>query len=368
VREAVKTKTEVLARAQSILAEKPFSKMAEAEFNSLMRLHDAMSEVQPETRSRDAAAELRAQAEVRVKTEAADQEFRHYTRSIETRSYTALNTGVGAQGGYLIPDAWRKEYQSRLVSASGFLKAGVTILDSENAYGRPWLHFFSDDSANQAEILPENTALTSTPNPVASVKTPPVVTFASGSLVSGELTSDIAFDLDGYLQSLFAVRVARKFNNWASVDATNGLVPQLTVSATTASATLPTIVELTNMQTAIDYAYREDGAAYMLSPAMETLLKQQVGTSGNRVYPEMNDGKLLGYDYHVNVDLLYAPANVGVIFGSFKRLAIVQNVRPILLKSIERFAEFNQRFYVFFHRLGIKLVDQNAATALKLHA
>jgi len=32
----------------------------------------------------------------------------------------------------------------------------------------------------------------------------------------------------------------------------------------------------------------------MLSPAPEVVLRSEVGSSGNKVYPEMEDGKLLG--------------------------------------------------------------------------
>lgn len=362
-------RTEILARAEGLLKQTPFSKQNEAMVNSLLRLADALTE-EPENRGNNVQSEeLRARAAERSNVDVADAEFHQFLRTgAEKRTYTALNVATGSQGGYLVPNAWLKEYQSRLVSASGWLKAGVTVIDTENQYGRTWLHFFSDDTANEAEILAENTPLSSTPVPAAAVKTPSVVKFSTGGLVSGEILADAAFDLDSYLQGLFAVRVARKFNNWASVDATNGIIPQITVSATAASQTVPTIVELTNLQTAIDYAYREDGAAYMLSPQMEAVLRQQVGTSGNKLYPEMERGQLLGYDYTVNVDIPYAAGSVGVVFGNFKRLAIVQNVRPILTKSVERFAEFDQRFYAFFHRMGIKLVDANAATALKLHS
>jgi hypothetical protein len=35
---------------------------------------------------------------------------------------------------------------------------------------------------------------------------------------------------------------------------------------------------------------------------------------------------------------------------------------------VERYAEFFQTLYGIVHRLGVKIVDPNAATALKLHA
>jgi HK97 family phage major capsid protein len=361
----VTKKQEVLRKAEALLNLKPFSKQAEAEFHSLMKLHDALPD-EAETRgSNETSEELRARAEC-ASVDAGDGDFRHYLRTGERR--TALNVATGSQGGYLVPTAWAAKYQARLASASGILKAGATILNSENAYGRPWLHFFSDDTANEAVVLAENAQFSNTPTPVAAVMTPTVLKYSTAGLASAEISADAAFDLDGYLQSLFGVRVARKFNNVASVDATYGIIPQLTVSATAASTTVPTIVELTQMQTAIDYAYREDGAQYMLSPTMEAVLRQQVGTSGNKLYPEMEKGMLLGYPYTVNVDMPYAAGSVGAAFGSFARAILVQNVRPILVRSVEKFAEYNQIFFAFHHRMGVKLVDANAVTALKLHS
>jgi HK97 family phage major capsid protein len=353
----------LLTKAEELLARRPFSKQLEAEFNSTLLLADSFND----GARRERIASVMG-AEARNTADEAEVQFRNYTRTSEKRSYSALNVATGSQGGYLVPTKWKAEYQTRLTSASGWLKAGATVVDGPAIGGNPYLSFFSDDQANQAEILTENTAFASTPLVVASVKTPVVFKFSSASLVSSELTDDIAFDLDRYLKSLFAVRVARKFNNFASVDSTYGLFSQLTVGATTASTTVPTIVELTNMQTAIDYGYREDGAVYMLSPGMEAVLKQQVGTSGNKTYPEMADQKLLGYNYVVNVDQPYAAASVGVVFGSFRRAILVQSVNPILLRSVERYAELSQVFYAFFHRMGVKLVDANAVTALKMHA
>jgi HK97 family phage major capsid protein len=368
VREVInQNRSELLAKARAILEVKPYSKQSEATFMSIMKLVDAYD---AETRHRQADVTL---AEIRKETETtkaakAAMEFRHYLACpSEKRTYSAMGENTLGGGGYFVPTEWLKTYQAKLASASGWLKAGAQIVSSQTIVGRPYVDFLTDDISNEAEILDENASFNPA-NPTFATAMPTVKRFASSSLLSTELWQDSAFDLEQYLQTTFAVRVARKFNNFASVDGTYGLLSQLTVGATAASSTVPTLAELVNMQTAIDYAYREDGAVYMLSPTMEAVLKQQVGTSGNKLYPEMNDGDLLGYDYVVNVDQPYAAANVGVVFGSIKRAVLVQSVTPGLVRSAERYAEFSKIFIGYVHRLGVKLADSTAVTALKLHA
>jgi len=370
VRSRVSKRSEVLERAENLLKSGSFSKMDEAHFHSLMRLHDALPEDKAETRGYHDAAELRTRAAERGNVDAVDEAFRAYLRKGEKR--TALNVATGSQGGYLVPAAWQANYQQRLVSSSGILKAGATIVNSDNAYGRPWLHFFSDDTSNEAVVLAENAQFASTPTPVASVTTPTVQKFSTAALASAETASDIAFDLDGYLQSLFAVRVARAFNHVASVDSTYGVVNQFNVGATSASSSVPSLVELSAMQdpSVINPAYLEADSepCYMVSPTMRTRLVQQVDANGRRLYPEIAKGELLGFPLVSNVDMPSAASSVAVTFGSVKRAVLVQNVRPILLRSVEKFAEYNQIFFAFHHRLGVKVTDANAITALALHS
>jgi HK97 family phage major capsid protein len=358
----VEKRSALLEKAEAILARRPYSKQDEAEFKSTMLLADSMAD----GARRERIAGIIG-AEERNAADEAAVNFRHYVRTAERRTYSGLVAGTGSAGGFLIPVEWKRQYQAQLVSSSGILKAGATIVEGPAIGAKPYLNFFSNDSGNVATVSAENAQLTKT-NPVASVTTPHVSKFGTGLNISNELVADLGFDLDSFLQGTFGVRVGRAFNTFASVDSTYGVIPKVTVSATAASSTLPTIAELTNMQTAIDYAYREDGAAYMLSPALEILLKQQVGTSGNKVYPEMENGRLLGHNYVVNVDQPYAPSGVAALFGNFKRAFLVQEVSPVLIASKETYAEYFQTAFFYFHRLGIKLADSSAVTGLALHS
>lgn len=370
-------RSEVLARAEALIKQTPFSKQNEAMVNSLLRLADAM-EVDEKAATRASngnAVELRT--ENSSKELRAEAEFKSFIHTVlapgekNLRTYSALEEGA-APGSYNIPSQWRREYNSRLISASGWLQAGLTVKDTNT--GRKFISFFDDDTngANVASIIADNQTLP-TANPTFTSPTPDVKSFATSTVISNQFGQDVqngSFDVDAFLQTLLGKRVGRKFNTWATNDGTYGLLPQITVSATAASTSVPTLGELADMQEAVDAAYFESDSApvYMMAQALRNRLLKQLDSQGRRVFPEIQDGKLLGLPLVINADMTAAAGDTAVVCGSIKRLAFVQDVRPALIKSAERYAEYFQTMYGVVHRLGLKLVDANAATALKLHA
>jgi HK97 family phage major capsid protein len=358
----------LLANAQAILNERPYSRMSEARFMSIMKLVDAIdADRGADVRAIEASAKL---AEIRGEETSAkelrvQEEWRHFVhKPSEKRTYTALETDLATGSATVPAGQWLHQYNSRLASYSGWLKAGATLQNVTN--GVPFISFFSDDVANQASIIGENTLLPQV-NPVFAAPKPNVKNFATSVTVSNLLLQDAQFDLDGFLQSLFAVRVARKFNNFASVDGTEGIFAQLTVGATSMSSSVPGNDELLDMQNQIDAAYTEADSApcYMVSPAMRIRLMKTRDTAGAMLYPELKQGQLLGFPLVENIDQSSASGGVGVVFGSIKRAVLVQS-QHTLIRSRERAAEFNATLYGFVARMGCKLIDGNAVTALKL--
>jgi HK97 family phage major capsid protein len=177
----------------------------------------------------------------------------------------------------------------------------------------------------------------------------------------------------GTFANLFGRRVGRKLNSYMSNDVTDGLLAQITVGATLSLAALPTLDNLSDMQSPaqIDPSYldADSAPAYMASPALISVLRKQVATgSGELLYPEIKDGKLLGLPLIANVDMGIDAGDVAVVCGSFKRGVLGQDAGSVLIRSAERYAELGQVFFGYVNRLGIRLVDNNALVALKLHA
>lgn len=366
---STESRASLIAQAEGLLRNNPFTKEHSAKFDALMSLANAFQE-SSEDRFRSASVG----AHISEQAEAAEKEFRNYVRTGKAlRTYVPMNEGTGSQGGYFVPEQWRSEYQSRLVSATGLLAAGATLAELKT--GRKYLSFLSDDTGSEAEILAENTQLNdgaNPVNPVAAVYSPTLNKYATSTVVSNEELVDAAFDIDGYLQKLFAVRVSRKANNYMTADGTNGIIGKLTVGATTAAA-VPSLAELAAMQSPaqIDPAYLEADSqpCYMISPALRATLLAQTGSgSGNKLYPELSEGKLLGFPVCINVDMSASAGSVAATFGSVKRAVFVHSTPAILVRSKELQAEFDRTYFALFHRLGAVVTDVNALTALQLHS
>ena len=361
-----KNRTELMTKAKSLLNTKPFSKQAEAEFVRTVQLidlidadrkHDnALRSLQSFEREERDTAELRVQ-----------EEWHHFVhRPFEKRTYSALQEG-GAPGSAIVPfGQWLHQFTERLISSSGWLKAGATLHQTNT--GTPYVSFFSDDETAVASITSENQSLPQANSLFAAPK-PDVKNFSTSVSVSNQLVQDAQFELDGFLQGLFATRVARAFNTFATSDATYGLLSQLTVGDT-AATTVPSLGDLADMQDQIDPAYLEADSqpCYMMSQSLRNILLKQVASSGNLLYPEIKQGQLLGLPLIINTDMTANAGDVAVVCGSVKRAVLVQSVNATFIRSAERNAEFNQTFYGWVSRLGVKLIDGDAVTALKLHA
>lgn len=359
-------RAELMSKAHQLLKSNPFSKQAEAEFVRTCQLIDL---IDADKKHDDALRSLKNYEREEQDTRAlrVEEEWRHFVhRPSEKRTYAALETGQ-TPGSAIVPTGqWLEQYQARLKSASGWLRAGATVQNTES--GVPFLSFFSDDTANDASILSDENMLLPQVNPIFSVPTPALKNFATSVTVSNQLGQDSQIGgLDSFLQGTFGSRIGRKLNS----DATSTLLPLLTVGATSAFGTVPTLGELVDMQDQIDSAYLETDSqpCYMMSQSLRnSLLKQTATGSANFLYPEIKQGQLLGLPLVINTSMTANAGDVAVVCGSVKRAVLVQSVRPVFVRSFERYAEQFQTLYGMVNRLGVKLIDVDACVALKLHA
>jgi HK97 family phage major capsid protein len=360
----------LIAKAQEVLNTKPFGKQQEATFNAYMKLLDALDADSRHERATEVVRELRTE-ERQTRALRAESEFKGFVHrgEAENRTYSALEAGsVG--GSYLVPAGqWRREYVARLTSASGWLQAGANFHISKT--GRPYFSFASDDASNVASIIAEDQMIPQA-NPTFAKPVTNYKKFATALTTSMELEQDVdeSFDLNSYLQYMFGKRVGRKFNDYATNDGTDGLLAQITVGVTSVSSSAPSLAELSDLQYAVDPAYLEADSlpVYMGSETMKTRLLKAVTSAGEQLFPSLNDGKLLGLPYVVNSSMTANAGDVALVMGSIKRGVNVQSDAPVLIRSAERFVEYGQTFFAFVNRIGAKLVDSKAVTALSLHA
>jgi HK97 family phage major capsid protein len=299
-----------------------------------------------------------------------ERAFDFYVRSgdaSELRTYAPEDT---TSAGVLIPQQWAGSYLDRLKASTGIREAGANIITTKT--GHPYKFPLSDDTANDGERLAENAPVTLA-NPTESTNLLGAFRYGSkGIQFSGELAQDLGFDLNAYLQDIFAARIGRLTNREFTLGASGGpagVLPSITNVQTTASATAVAVAELVGLQ-ALDAAYLP-GSVYMFSPGVERALKAMVGTDGLPIFPEMRTGKiLLGFPYVLNVAMasaLTATAET-VVFGNFRRGVTIREVTPMLVVSRERFAEQGMMYASLTHRQDCQVVDASALAVLQQHA
>jgi HK97 family phage major capsid protein len=298
-----------------------------------------------------------------------ERAFDFYVRSgdvSELRTYSPEST---TSAGVLIAQQWAGAYAEKLKSFMGLREAGATVVTTPT--GAPWKQPFSNDTANDGERLNENDAVTLA-NPTASANVFGAFRYGSkGIQFSTELADDLGFDLNGYLQDLFARRIGSISNQEFSLGASGitGVLPSITNVQTSASPTAVTVAELVGLQ-ALDAGYLS-GAVYMFSPGVERALKAMVGTDGLPIFPEMRTGKvLLGFPYALNVAMaatLAANAQT-VVFGNVRRAVTIREVTPVLVVSREKFAEQSLVYSSMTHRQDCQVVDSAALAVLQQHA
>jgi HK97 family phage major capsid protein len=286
----------------------------------------------------------------------------------EYRTYSPMSDAV--QGAFLVPQQWAGAYSERLKAFNGIREAGAQIVGTSR--GGAWLYPSVDDTsaANDGTRLNESDAMPLV-NPTFSSNTLNAFRYVSnGVQVSNELLADSGIPVSAMLQNLFAKRVGRITNKEFTLGAGGGpagVIPSITNIQTAAATGLIGLSELVGLQS-IDEGFLPT-SVYMFSSVTERLLKNTVGSDGRRLYPEMNEGTLLGYPYVRNNSMPSPAASAfSVVFGSFKLGVTIRELPLILLVSSERFGEFFQTYFSLTHRQDCIVNDASALAVLQQHA
>jgi len=295
-----------------------------------------------------------------------EKAFEFYIRSgdaSEIRTYAPETT---TSAGVLIPNQWAGKYLDRLKAFVGIREAGADVITT--ARGGAWKYPFSDDTANDGERINETDPV-SLANPTLSMNTLNTFRYTSkGVQLSNELAEDSGIDLSSYLQDIFAKRVGRVTNNEFTNGASGGpvgVLPSITNIRAASAVNAISVSDLVALQN-IDAGYLP-GSAYMFHPAIERVFKNMFDSVGHRVFPEMNDGMLLGFPYVRNTAM---PASLtanalSVCFGNFKRGVLIRDTAPVLVASLQRYAEQYKRYYSLIHRQDCVVTDANALAVMQ---
>ena len=295
------------------------------------------------------------------------------------RTDLGQDLGTTGQGIELTDGSIFQQLETRLKAYQGIMEVSRQVT---TANGNPIHWAYSDDTANLASIVGENTVVTSVPQTFSKV-TLGAYTYRSGAYpVSYELIQDAMIDLTAELSAALATRLGRRMSSDYTVGdgsaKPKGLLTSSTTGVTTASSTAITYAELNNLYHSVDPLYRNN-AVWMMHDLTLSYLEQNlkdnnnrplfvgVGTFGNYsgATPETLLGKRIVINNSMPVMAAGAPA---VLFGDCSKFVIRHVAGPTITVLRERWADQAAIGVLAFARGDCGLLDVNAVANLTMKA
>ena len=293
----------------------------------------------------------------------------------------ALGAAAGASGGYLVPQTLQRQIERRMAEISPVLNL-VTRL--RTASGEVLRYPTVDDTANQAQIVSENTLLAEQDVTFGQVQIG-AFTYSTGVVrISLQLLQDSAFDLEEFLAEVFADRLGRALQDHVTNgDGTtqpegilNAIPASQVVQGATGQTDSVTYDDLVSLIHAVDPAYRSSPrAAFMMHDTTLAALRRLKDSSGRPLWQDSlqagEPSRLLGYRVIVNNDMPQMAANAkSIVFGDFSKYILREVGQGLVVQRLnERYAEYLQVALLGFARYDGRVLQpaafaiyQNSAT------
>lgn len=274
----------------------------------------------------------------------------------------ALDTGTGAEGGYIIPEGFYNEVEVAL-KAFGGMREVATILNTEMGNDLPIPT--TNDTTNTGSLVGENTQLSKTDVEFGQ-KILKAYMFTSDIIpVSLQMLQDSGINLEAFLGERMGERIGRAQNTYFTTGTgtaqPEGITDNLTVGVNAAGAAAITFDELVELQNSIDPAY-QDNAKWMFNQNTKELL-QKLKDGNNLPLFSMNAtegmaSRILGKEYVINQQMPDpTTGNVSIVYGDLSKYWI-RNVTGVeMIRLNERYADFLQVGFMAYARADGLLVD-----------
>lgn len=318
----------------------------------------------------------------------ADRAFNAYLRTGKENSdlVAAQSEGTGSEGGYLVPDGFRKKLIDRMKAFGGIANV-VDEFTTGTGNNINWPTV--DDTSNVGEVVDEGGTFSSGADLVFGQANLGAYSYMAGGgsatplRVSLELLQDAEFDVEGLVSSKLGERIAR-IQSTHLVTGTGVKQPQGIVFGLTGvemSSGGPTYDDLIGYIHSVDPAYRESGCRWAFNDTSLKTVKLIKDSHGDPIWRPADanmatnaeggsSGTLLGYPYTIDqafgniVGTNGADDNWGV-FGDLREGYVIRRVRDvqILVNPYSRMAN-RQVEFTAWARMDAVQQNTNAYVAL----
>ena len=288
----------------------------------------------------------------------------------EARALSVTTTG----GGYLIDSQFQADLDKVMIAFGGVRRAARVITTSTGAV-LEWPTV--DDASNVGELLGINIQVNEQDVAFAQ-KVFEAYKYSSKAVrVPVELLQDSAFNIDELLSELLGERLGRITSQHLTTgdgsSKPNGLVTAATASGITMDiSTGLTYDNIIDFEHTVNSAYRgSPKVAWMFSDVGMKLIKKVLDLNGRPMFRAANEAPgsiatLDGYPIQINDDMPtpLTTTNVAWLFGDFGKY-IVRVVRPmVMVRVVERYADYHQVGFFAFERLDGELLNAAAVKSM----
>lgn len=291
---------------------------------------------------------------------------RAYDRFLHEGSVTnTLREGADNEGGYLAPDAFERQIVQAMTEQNVMRRLG-TIVQTERTMKFPVAKGFGP-----ADWVPEEGVIPVTEGEFDEVRLE-AHKVATTIRVSDELLEDCGFNLEDFLASQFASRIAsaeeHAFLYGDGKAKPLGLIYQLDREVTTEKAGQITVDDLFNLIHAIPRPYRKGAVLLMNDTTFRQLCKLQDEDGQLIWYENLKKGFPLAIlSYRVVTSPAMPDMESGkapILFGNFRHFVIGDRQHRRIKRLNEVYAQQGQVAYIMSQRVDAKLLDRNAIAAL----
>ena len=291
---------------------------------------------------------------------------RAYDRFLHEGNVTnTLREGADNEGGYLAPDTFERQIVQAMTEQNVMRRLG-TIVQTERTMKFPVAKGFGP-----ADWVPEEGIIPVTEGEFDEVRLE-AHKVATTIRVSDELLEDCGFNLEDFLASQFASRIAsaeeHAFLYGDGKAKPLGLIYQLDREVTTEKAGQITVDDLFNLIHAIPRPYRKGAVLLMNDTTFRQLCKLQDEDGQLIWYENLKKGFPLAIlSYRVVTSPAMPDMESGkapILFGNFRHFVIGDRQHRRIKRLNEVYAQQGQVAYIMSQRVDAKLLDRNAIAAL----
>jgi HK97 family phage major capsid protein len=257
------------------------------------------------------------------------QSFREYVSRGEFRTYSAMNTVTGANGGYLLPVEFERILLQGMAQYDDLMNPeNVRVIPTQNGHT---LSLPSIDlSAITSAIVSQNTQQAPVANPTVASNTFGGFTYKTNPIaITMELEQDSFESTMQILMAAFGVGLARGIGadlvNGSGSGAPMGLLTAAADSGiTTAAAGAISSTDIESIYFSVNRAYRNSPkCAWVMSDAVYQLIRVQKDTNGRPLLNIVEDKELLfGKRVLISPSVPSAAGSKGIIFGDLSQFAV----------------------------------------------